>query len=124
MALMHGPTFMGNPLACSAANASLDLFEKENYQQKVEEISNCLKQNLLPLKNKYIQDIRVLGAIGVIETNLPIEKIFQLRQEFIQHGVCLRPFANVIYIMPSLSIAKKELLFILKKVSEVINAFI
>lgn len=121
MALMHGPTFMGNPLACAAANASLDLFEKEDYTQKVINISNLMNQHLSNIKNKHIIDIRILGAIGVIETDLSIEEIFQLRKEFTKYNVWLRPFVNVIYIMPALNIAKKELLFILKKISDVIN---
>ena len=121
MALMHGPTFMGNPLACAAANASLDLFEKEDYTQKVINISNLMNQHLSNIKNKHIIDIRILGAIGVIETDLSIEEIFQLRKEFTKYNVWLRPFINVIYIMPALNIAKKELLFILKKISDVIN---
>ncbi len=104
LALMHGPTFMGNPLACAAANASLDLFEKEDYTKKVSEIEKFLRTELNHHKNS-----RVLGAIGVVETEMDWEKIIELRKKFIASGIFLRPFANCIYLMPALTITKTQL---------------
>ncbi|NBV06378.1 MAG: adenosylmethionine--8-amino-7-oxononanoate transaminase [Proteobacteria bacterium] len=109
-ALMHGPTFMGNPLAAAAANASLDIFELENYQEKVFEIENFLKTELEKCRNlENIKDVRVLGAIGVVEISGNFEKMLELRKKFIADGIFLRPFANCVYVMPALSIKKSEL---------------
>ncbi len=128
-AFMHGPTFMANPLACAAANASLDLFEKEDYQNKVEDIENFFSEELQQFKNlKSISDIRVKGAIGVIELN---EKeidsniwnyVFDLRKKFSARGLWLRPFKNIIYMMPNFNIKKNELDFMLKVVKDALNS--
>jgi adenosylmethionine-8-amino-7-oxononanoate aminotransferase len=110
-ALMHGPTFMGNPLASCAANASIDLFLSQNYEKKVQNIEKILKKELKDLKNSNkVIDVRVLGAIGVIEIDSDFEEMLYLREFFASEGVWLRPFANVIYIMPPLVISKKDLL--------------
>jgi adenosylmethionine-8-amino-7-oxononanoate aminotransferase len=116
-ALMHGPTFMGNPLACAAANASLDLFEQQNYAKKVFGIEKFLKKNLAKCqKLKAVYDLRILGAIAVIEIEADFKKILALRQKFVENGVFLRPFSNCIYLMPTLNIKKSEL----KKLTDVI----
>ena len=79
-ALMHSPTFMSNPLACAAANASLDLFEQNNYQEKVDKIAQILFSELTKCRNlRSVKDVRVLGAIGVIETDFDWKKMFELR---------------------------------------------
>ncbi len=115
LALMHGPTFMGNPLAAAAANASLDLFEQINYFKKVTEIEKNLTKNLAKCRTKKgVKDVRVLGAIGVVELENNSEnswaKMLELRQSFSQkHDVFLRPFANCIYLMPALNIKNKDL---------------
>lgn len=132
-ALMHGPTFMGNPLACAAANASLELFEKNDYTKKVVNISKILKKELEKCRSlNNVADVRVLGAIGVVELKLPklqknaldnlladidskqnhkndLQFIANLRKEFAKHRVWLRPFGNVIYVMPPLIIDEKNL---------------
>jgi len=109
-ALMHGPTFMGNPLACATANASLDLFEKENYEKKVLEIERFLKSELEKCRNlKNVKDVRVFGAVGVVEIKADWKKIVELRKKFIKTKVLLRPFGNCVYTMPPLTIKKTEL---------------
>ncbi len=114
-AFLHGPTFMANPLACAAANASLDLFEKEDYSQKVETIEKFLNEELdLFRGDAKIEDVRVKGAIGVLQLkqkdyNASWEYIFELRKKFIDTGVWLRPFKDVIYIMPNFNISLEEL---------------
>lgn len=116
-ALMHGPTFMGNPLASAAANASLDLFESENYEEKTKIQEKFLKKELEKCRNlKNVKDVRVLGSIGVVEINGDWQKMMELRQKFILEGVFLRPFAGCIYVMPALNIKKSEL----KKITDVI----
>lgn len=110
-ALMHGPTFMGNPIACAAANASLDLFEREPRLSQVEAIEEQLQQELLPFRKlPNIADTRVKGAIGVVElkSSNP-ELIKNLRLKFIKNGAWIRPFDNVIYLMPAFTIKPEEL---------------
>ncbi len=118
-ALMHGPTFMGNPLACAAANASIELFQTINYQEKVAKIEIILKRELETLRNhRKVKDVRVLGAIAVIEIEVNLEEIHYLRQYFIKNGIWLRPFSNVIYIMPPLVITENELLKITNSIKQ------
>ena len=121
-ALMHGPTFMGNALACACANASLDLFENENYQEKVTKIEKFLQKNLRKFKEfTKVKEVRAIGAIGVIEIKTNWEEIKILRQKFIEKGVFLRPFADVIYVMPPLTITKKDLSTIIRVIYEVLS---
>ena len=108
-ALMHGPTFMANPLACAAANASLDLFEREPRLDQVAAISPALKKGLEPCRKLGgVRDVRVLGAIGVVELDR-IENLNALRQRFTDEGVFIRPFGSVIYLTPAFTIADDEL---------------
>ncbi len=117
LALMHGPTFMGNPLACAAANASLDLFENTNYQKKVLADEKFLKKELEKCRGlKNVKDVRVLGLVGVVEIFGNFEKMLELRKRFVTNGVFLRPFANCIYVMPALNIKRSQL----KKITDVI----
>jgi adenosylmethionine-8-amino-7-oxononanoate aminotransferase len=107
-ALMHGPTFMGNPLACAAANASLDLFEREPRVQQSLRIESHLKSALEPARKfANVRDVRVFGAIGAIE----LERFDRdgLRQRFVDLGVWIRPFGNIVYVTPSLTIHDAEL---------------
>jgi len=121
-ALMHGPTFMGNALACACANASLDLFENENYHEKVAKIEKYLQKNLKKFeKFEKVKEVRAIGAIGVIEIDTNWEEIKLLRQKFIEKGIFIRPFGNVIYIMPPLNISSKDLSLIFKAINEVLT---
>lgn len=108
-ALMHGPTFMANPLACACANASLDLFETEPRLQQVQTINAFLTEMLEPCRTlPDVKDVRTLGAIGVVE----LEKINNpdaLRQRFIAEGVWIRPFRNIVYLTPAFTIEEQDL---------------
>ena len=118
-ALMHGPTFMGNALSCSAANASLDLFEQNDYRKIVKEIEVLSKDKLQDLKgNKHVKDIRIRGALAAIETDFTQQDMFELRKKFIAKGVFLRPFSNVIYTMPALNISQQNYIKILDAINE------
>jgi adenosylmethionine-8-amino-7-oxononanoate aminotransferase len=120
-AFMHGPTFMANPLACSAANASLDLFESEPRLSQVENIESQLIAELAPCKNlNGVVDVRVKGAIGVVQVDTTKIDIYALRPKFVERGVWLRPFKDVIYIMPPLTISKQELTTITDAVKAVL----
>ncbi len=108
-ALMHGPTFMANALACAAANASLDLFEREPRLDQVATIADALRAGLEPCRNlPGVIDVRVFGAIGVVELDR-IEDLNALRQRFVTEGVFIRPFGSVIYLTPAFTIAEEEL---------------
>lgn len=121
-ALMHGPTFMANPIACSAANASLELFQSANYEKKVKNIEIILKQELQKFSiKKNVLNIRVKGAVGVIETNFNWQEIFTLREEFIKYSVWLKPFSGVIYLMPALTINKQELMIIINAINNILK---
>lgn len=115
LALMHGPTFMGNPLACAAANASLDLFEQEDYTKKTAEIEKILRVELKDFKNP-----RVLGAIAAIDIEADFEKIIELRKKFIASGIFLRPFGNCLYLMPALTITKSDLKKITNSIAKIL----
>ncbi len=123
-ALMHGPTFMANPIACAAANASLDLFDKEPRIAQIQGIETQLREELKPChKLENVADVRVKGAIGVVQLSNPSEKhILALRQRFIDEGVWLRPFSDVIYIMPAFTISSAELTRLTDAVFKVLAA--
>ena len=110
-ALMHGPTYMANPLACAAANASLDLFEKEPRLKQVEAIEAQMWSGLKSLVDlPQVEDVRVMGAIGVVELkNATWELMFSLRQKCAEAGCWLRPFGNIIYVTPAFTITKEDL---------------
>ncbi len=122
-ALMHGPTFMGNALACSVANASLDLFEKKDFDKKIEKIEKILKKELAQkFKNhNAIKEIRVIGAVAVLELKaISWDDIQNLRKELLKQEVWLRPFSNVIYFMPSFTITEKQIKKLVLAVSNVL----
>ena len=108
-ALMHGPTFMANPLGCAAANASLDLFEREPRLEQARWIEAYLRESLEPCRAmSRVADVRVLGAVGVVELDR-IDDLAAIRMRFVEEGVWIRPLENVVYLMPPLVIATEEL---------------
>jgi adenosylmethionine-8-amino-7-oxononanoate aminotransferase len=108
-ALMHGPTYSGNALACAAANASLDLFEREPRLAQVGAIAEQMARELEPCRGRPgVKDVRVKGAIGVVELER-IDDLDALRARFVEQGVFIRPFGNVVYLTPPFTIAPDEL---------------
>ena len=108
-ALMHGPTFMANPLACAAANASLDLFASEPRLRQVAAMEAALAHGLEPARDlPHVRDVRVKGAIGVVELNR-IDDLGALKHRFIEAGVFVRPFRNIVYLTPAFTISEEDL---------------
>jgi adenosylmethionine-8-amino-7-oxononanoate aminotransferase len=108
-ALMHGPTYMANPLACTAANASLDLFEREPRLAQIAAVAEGLRRDLAPCRAlPRVRDVRVKGAIGVVELDR-IEDVYALRRRFVAEGVFVRPFGTIIYLTPAFTIAPDDL---------------
>jgi adenosylmethionine-8-amino-7-oxononanoate aminotransferase len=108
-ALMHGPTYAGNALACAAANASLDLFETEPRLRQVAEIAAQLEAGLGACRQLAgVVDVRVKGAIGVVQLS-GVPRLEALRQRFVEHGVWVRPLDDVVYLMPPLVIGNDDL---------------
>ena len=108
-ALMHGPTFSGHALACSAANASLDLFADEPRLEQVAAIASQLERGLAACRGlRGVRDVRVKGAIGVVQLERE-PKLEALRARFVAHGVWVRPFGDVVYLMPPFVIGSEDL---------------
>ena len=120
-ALMHGPTYMANPLACAAANASLDLFASEPRLAQVAAIEAQLASELAPCRELAgVAEVRIKGAIGAVELSGSVD-LDGLRRRFIELGVWLRPFGKVVYLMPSFVIAAAELSALTAAVRQVLH---
>ncbi len=119
--LMHGPTFMANPLACAVANASIELLLTSDWQDNIARIEQHFHTELVPLKqHQSVTDVRILGAIGIVEMTNEID-IESVQNFLIEQGVWLRPFGKLLYTMPPFIITNDELLQLTNAVKKVIS---
>ncbi|UTW45534.1 adenosylmethionine--8-amino-7-oxononanoate transaminase [bacterium SCSIO 12696] len=117
---MHGPTFMGNPLACSAANANLELLLNNDWQANIERLQRGLEMGLSPCRDlSSVADVRVLGGIGVVEMKQAVT-LAEIQPQFVDAGIWLRPFGKLIYTMPPYIISDADLGVLTEKIVEVV----
>ena len=120
-ALMHGPTYMGNALACAAANASLDLFETEPRLLRAHEIAKQMTHGLGPcIDLPGVKDVRVKGAIGVVELER-IADLNDLKKKLVAQRLWVRPFRNIVYLTPALTISEDELAILTNGIVKVLG---
>ena len=118
--MMHGPTFMANPLACAVANKSIELLLNSNWQNNISRIETCLNAHLSPLASvDSVADVRILGAIGVVEMKHPVD-VAAVQKKLISKGVWLRPFGKLIYMMPPYVMKDEELIQIINAIKTIL----
>ena len=121
--LMHGPTFMANPLACAVANASLELLLNSPWQKRVLNIQAQLDIELKKCEElEIVKEVRTLGAIGVVELNTEVDLSF-MTPAFIKAGVWVRPFLNLVYIMPPFVTSREELTHLTAAIFDVVKEY-
>lgn len=119
--LMHGPTFMGNPLACAIACASFKLLMEFDWQNKVKHIGSTMNEKMAEARNyDNVADVRVLGAIGVIEMKSPVD-VGEFQKLCVKEGIWVRPFGKLVYIMPPFIISDTDLTFLIHKLLKIVK---
>ena len=118
---MHGPTYMANPLACSVALENINLLLSYDWKKNIKAIEKSLVKGLKDISlNREVKDYRVIGAVGILEMKSKVN-VSSLQKKFVKNGIWLRPYSNLIYVMPPYTISQKDLNFLLQKIKVVIN---
>jgi adenosylmethionine-8-amino-7-oxononanoate aminotransferase len=119
--LMHGPTFMGNPLACAVAGASIDLLLDNDWAGRIKSIETQLRAELEPYRDHpRVADVRVLGAIGVVELDHDVD-VAAAQRAFVEAGVWIRPFGRLVYLMPPYIIDREDLSALTSAIARVLD---
>ena len=120
---MHGPTFMGNPLACAAANASLELLLNSDWKSTIHRLEKNMFKGLLEAKElDQVADVRVLGGIGVVELKQAVS-LQTIQKRFVEAGIWVRPFGKLVYIIPPLIINDEDLAFLCQQLIGVVRQY-
>jgi adenosylmethionine-8-amino-7-oxononanoate aminotransferase len=118
---MHGPTFMGNPLACSVANASIDLLLSQDWYANIDRIESLLQKHIQAFSDlDTVAETRVLGAIGVIEMKDPVN-LAEIQRQFVEQEIWVRPFGKLVYVMPPFVIKNPELELLMKGIYKILS---
>ncbi|WP_371924770.1 aminotransferase class III-fold pyridoxal phosphate-dependent enzyme [Endozoicomonas sp. SCSIO W0465] len=118
---MHGPTFMANPLACAAGNASLEILSRGEWQGQLSAIEKTLREGLMPCcEMPAVADVRVLGGVGVVELKEPVV-MSEIQPLFVAEGVWVRPFGRLVYVMPPYVISSDELKALCSSICRVLH---
>lgn len=118
---MHGPTYMANPLACAVALENINLLLSYDWKKNIKAIEKSLVKGLKDISlNSEVKDYRVIGAVGILEMKNKVN-VSSLQKKFVKNGIWIRPYSNLIYVMPPYTISQKDLNFLLKKIKVVIN---
>lgn len=121
--LMHGPTFMGNPLACAVAYASIELLLNSPWQLNIKRIESIMKEQMAKASSlNCVKEVRILGAIGVIEMELPVD-VGEFQKECIKRGIWVRPFGKLVYIMPPFIISDEDLNYLISQLIEIVKGY-
>ncbi len=119
--LMHGPTYMGNPLACAIAIASIKLLRSQNMAERIAHLESVIKANIMRASQlTSVKEVRVLGAIGVIEMNETVD-VGAFQRKCVERGIWVRPFGRLVYIMPPYIITDEELVYLIDNMIEIIS---
>jgi adenosylmethionine-8-amino-7-oxononanoate aminotransferase len=119
---MHGPTFMANPLACAVASASIRLLLEFDYESTIQNIEKQLQEGLSPCRElESVADVRVLGAIGVVELKAPVD-MARIQPAFVEKGVWVRPFGKLVYVMPPYCMNNADLQILTSAICSVLEA--
>lgn len=119
--MMHGPTFMGNPLACAIAIASIKLLQSQDMEARIKHLNGVITEAIAPARSlDNVADVRTIGAIGVIETKVPVN-VGEFQKRCVEKGIWVRPFGRNVYVMPPYIISDDDLRYLIKSTIEILS---